>query len=132
MCQRGQINLYNKSYFANVCQLIVTSSKITEPLKISKRITRKTAKRAPKTPINTVVPHPGATFPYSEFNGRNKVPSAMLKFYYQLSPYMKFSFHTAIKSFSRSLLFIYSMVNKLPSYLKVSLINFLSVFTFFH
>jgi hypothetical protein len=37
-------------------------------------MTRKTANRAMKTAINGVVPHPGATFPYSEFRGFNKVP----------------------------------------------------------
>ena len=74
-----KIGTIKVNYLAKVCQLIVTSSKITEPLKISKRITKNTAKRAPKTPIKTVVPHPGATLPYSEFNGRNKVPSAILK-----------------------------------------------------
>ena len=27
--------------------------------------------------INTVVPHPGATFPYSELSGRKAVPKAV-------------------------------------------------------
>ena len=30
-----------------------------------------------KTPIKTVVPHPGNTFPDSEFNGLNKVPKGV-------------------------------------------------------
>ena len=30
-----------------------------------------------KTPINTVVPQPGKTFPASEFNGRSNVPSGV-------------------------------------------------------
>ena len=29
------------------------------------------------TAITTVVPHPGATFPYSELSGRNAVPKAV-------------------------------------------------------
>ena len=29
------------------------------------------------TPIMTVVPHPGATLPYSEFSGFNKVPNVV-------------------------------------------------------
>lgn len=76
-------------YLANDCQLIVTPSKITEPLKISKIITKKTAKRAPNTPIKTVVPQPGATLPDSEFNGRSKVPKAILKIN-SVKPYIVF------------------------------------------
>ena len=30
-----------------------------------------------KTPIKTVVPHPGKTFPDSEFNGLNNVPKGV-------------------------------------------------------
>jgi hypothetical protein len=30
-----------------------------------------------KTPIKTVVPHPGKTLPDSEFNGLNKVPKGV-------------------------------------------------------
>ena len=30
-----------------------------------------------KTPITTVVPQPGATLPYSEFNGLSNVPKAV-------------------------------------------------------
>jgi hypothetical protein len=37
-------------------------------------MTRKTANRAITTAIKGVVPHPGATFPYSEFSGLSKVP----------------------------------------------------------
>ena len=37
-------------------------------------MTRKTANRAINTAIKGVVPHPGATFPYSEFKGLSKVP----------------------------------------------------------
>lgn len=33
------------------------------------------ANRAIATPIKGVVPHPGATLPYSEFNGFNKLPA---------------------------------------------------------
>lgn len=40
-------------------------------------ITKKTANRAMKTPITTVVPQPGATLPYSEFSGFNNVPKAV-------------------------------------------------------
>jgi hypothetical protein len=40
-------------------------------------ITKNTAKRRIKTPINTVVPQPGNTLPASEFSGRNKVPSGV-------------------------------------------------------
>ena len=35
---------------------------------------RNMANRAIATPISGVVPHPGATLPYSEFNGFNKSP----------------------------------------------------------
>lgn len=35
------------------------------------------ANRAIATPIKGVVPHPGATLPYSEFNGFNKSPTAV-------------------------------------------------------
>lgn len=38
---------------------------------------RNIAKRAIATPIKGVVPHPGATLPYSEFNGFNKSPTAV-------------------------------------------------------
>ena len=40
-------------------------------------MTRKTANNAINTPIITVVPHPGATFPYSELRGFSKVPSVV-------------------------------------------------------
>ena len=40
-------------------------------------ITKKTANNTIKTPINTVVPHPGNTFPASEFNGLNNVPNVV-------------------------------------------------------
>lgn len=36
---------------------------------------RKIANRAIATPIKGVVPHPGATLPYSEFKGFNKLPT---------------------------------------------------------
>jgi len=41
-------------------------------------ITKKIANKTPNTPINTVVPQPGATFPYSEFKGRNRVPTTVV------------------------------------------------------
>jgi hypothetical protein len=37
-------------------------------------ITRKTANKAITTAITIVVPHPGVTFPYSEFKGFSRVP----------------------------------------------------------
>ena len=40
-------------------------------------MTKKTANKAIKTPIITVVPQPGATFPYSELSGFKSVPSAV-------------------------------------------------------
>ena len=40
-------------------------------------INKNTAKSTMKTPIKTVVPHPGNTFPDSEFNGLNKVPKGV-------------------------------------------------------
>jgi hypothetical protein len=40
-------------------------------------ITRKTANSAITKAITGVVPHPGVTFPYSEFNGFNKVPNVV-------------------------------------------------------
>ena len=40
-------------------------------------MTKKTAKRAIKTPIITVVPQPGATLPYSELSGFSNVPKAV-------------------------------------------------------
>jgi hypothetical protein len=46
----------------------------TEELKISKIIHKNIANKAIATPIKGVVPHPGATLPYSEFNGFNKTP----------------------------------------------------------
>ena len=42
------------------------------------KITRKTKNKAIKTPITTVVPHPGATFPYSELSGLKISPSLVL------------------------------------------------------
>ncbi|OVA11582.1 hypothetical protein BVC80_1165g13 [Macleaya cordata] len=36
---------------------------------------RNTANKAIATPITGVIPHPGATLPYSEFNGFNKSPT---------------------------------------------------------
>jgi hypothetical protein len=41
-------------------------------------ITKKTANSPIKIAITGVVPQPGATFPYSEFNGFNKVPSGVV------------------------------------------------------
>lgn len=35
------------------------------------------ANRAIATPIKGVVPQPGATLPYSEFNGFNKLPAVV-------------------------------------------------------
>jgi hypothetical protein len=55
-------------------QDIVTLSRSTEALKISRIITRKTAKRVIKKAITGVVPQPGETFPYSEFSGFRRVP----------------------------------------------------------
>ena len=40
-------------------------------------MTRKTANNAINTPIITVVPQPGATLPYSELRGFNKVPNVV-------------------------------------------------------
>ncbi|CAN4128508.1 unnamed protein product [Withania somnifera] len=40
-------------------------------------IDRNTANKAIATPIKGVVPHPGATLPYSEFNGFNKLPTVV-------------------------------------------------------
>lgn len=40
-------------------------------------ITKKTANKAITTPITGVVPHPGATFPYSEFKGFSIVPNVV-------------------------------------------------------
>ena len=37
-------------------------------------ITKNTAKRPIKKPINGVVPQPGDTLPYSEFNGFKRLP----------------------------------------------------------
>jgi len=45
-----------------------------EELYISRIINKNIANNPMKTPIITVVPHPGATFPYSEFKGFNIVP----------------------------------------------------------
>lgn len=60
-------------------QDIVTLSRSTEALKISRIITRKTAKRAIKKAITGVVPQPGETFPYSEFRGFSRVPRLVTK-----------------------------------------------------
>ena len=38
---------------------------------------KKIANKPIKTPIRTVVPQPGATLPYSEFNGFKAVPNAV-------------------------------------------------------
>ena len=38
-------------------------------------IDRNIANKAIATPIKGVVPQPGATFPYSEFKGFNKLPA---------------------------------------------------------
>lgn len=44
---------------------------------LPKIIDRNIANRAIATPIKGVVPHPGATLPYSEFNGFNKSPTTV-------------------------------------------------------
>lgn len=38
---------------------------------------KNTVNKAIATPIKGVVPHPGATLPYSEFNGFNKAPTVV-------------------------------------------------------
>jgi len=48
-------------------------------------ITRKTANRAIVTAIQIVVPHPGATLPYSEFRGFRRVPRLVTKPLFTLS-----------------------------------------------
>ena len=42
-------------------------------------INRNTKNRAITTPINGVVPQPGATRPYSAFKGRKSSPNLVLK-----------------------------------------------------
>jgi hypothetical protein len=56
-------------------QLTGIPSNTTDALYNSKMITRKIANNAIKTAISGVVPHPGATFPYSEFNGFKILPT---------------------------------------------------------
>lgn len=53
-------------------------SKITEELYISKITVRNIANNPINTAIIIVVPHPGATFPYSEFNGFRIVPNVVI------------------------------------------------------
>ncbi len=52
-------------------------SKITEELYISNITVRNIANSPINTPIITVVPQPGATFPYSEFSGFKIVPKVV-------------------------------------------------------
>lgn len=61
-------------------------------------ITRKTANKAITIAITIVVPQPGVTFPYSEFNGFSRVPRLVTKLLFAL-PCVVFAgpFRTAIK-----------------------------------
>lgn len=49
-----------------------------EELYISSIINKNIANNPMKIPIITVVPQPGATFPYSEFNGFSIVPRVVI------------------------------------------------------
>lgn len=53
-------------------------SKITEELYISNIIIKNIAKRPINIAIIVVVPHPGATLPYSEFKGFSIVPKGVI------------------------------------------------------
>jgi len=48
-----------------------------DELYISSIINKNIANKPMNTPIITVVPHPGATFPYSEFKGFSIVPNTV-------------------------------------------------------
>ena len=50
---------------------------VADELKISNKITLKTKKSPPAKAIGSVVPHPGATFPYSEFRGFKRFPKTV-------------------------------------------------------
>ena len=72
-------------YLEILFQSTSTSFKSKDELYICKIITKKTKNNAITNPIKGVVPHPGPTFPYSEFNGRKIAPSFVLKTIISLS-----------------------------------------------
>lgn len=66
-----------KNFFTVYCQFTANPSNRTDELKISNKITLKTKKSPPAKAIGSVVPHPGATFPYSEFRGFKRFPKTV-------------------------------------------------------
>ena len=66
------------TYAYVVTQSTSTFSRIIEELYICRMITRNTRNKPIKTPITGVVPHPGATLPYSELRGLKISPNRVL------------------------------------------------------
>jgi hypothetical protein len=87
---------------------------------------RKIANRAIATPIKGVVPHPGATLPYSEFNGFNKLPTLVrLGPDRELSSTICVAIYPIVLYSLRSVDFVYhSVVNKGSYHRSVMILKF--------
>ncbi len=64
------ITVYTKIFNLNIRNKFYTK---VDPLYNSSKMAVKTANKVIKTPIIGLVPHPGFTFPYSEFKGIKRV-----------------------------------------------------------